>query len=76
MVIAAMKLKDTYYFKESYDKPRQYIKKQGHYFANKGLFSQSYDFFQQSYMDVAVGSEKKLSAKELMLFNYGVAEDS
>ena len=33
-------------------------------------------FFQQSYMDVAVGSEKKLSARELMLFNYGVAEDS
>ena len=48
-------------WKKTYDKPRQYIKKQGHYFANKGLFSQSYDFFQQSYMDVAVGSEKKLT---------------
>ena len=32
MVIAAMKLKDTYYFKESYDKPRQHIQKQRHYF--------------------------------------------
>ena len=32
-------------WKKSYDKPRQYIKKQGHYFANKGPFSQSYDFF-------------------------------
>ena len=27
-----------------HDKPRQYIKKQRHYFANKGLYSQSYGF--------------------------------
>ena len=27
------------------DKPRQYIKKQRHYFANKGLSSQDYGFF-------------------------------
>ena len=31
-------------WKESYDQPRQHIKKQGHYFANKGLSSQSYGF--------------------------------
>ena len=31
-------------WKKSYDKPRQYIKKQRHYFANKGLSSQSYGF--------------------------------
>ena len=31
------------------------IKKQTHYFANKGLSSQSYDFFQWSCMDVKVG---------------------
>ena len=43
MVIAAMKLKDTPW-KESYDHPRQHIKKQGHYFANKGLSSQGYGF--------------------------------
>ena len=30
--------------KESYDKPRQCIKKQRLYFANKGLYSQSYGF--------------------------------
>ena len=30
--------------KKSYDQPRQYIKKQRHYFADKGLYSQSYDF--------------------------------
>ena len=31
-------------WKESYDQTRQHIKKQRHYFANKGLPSQSYDF--------------------------------
>ena len=31
-------------WKKSYDKSRQYIKKQRHYFANKGPSSQSYDF--------------------------------
>ena len=41
MVTAAMKLKDAYSLKESYDQPRQHIKKQRHYFANKGPFSQS-----------------------------------
>ena len=30
--------------KKSYDQPRQHIKKQRHYFANKNLSSQSYDF--------------------------------
>ena len=29
---------------KSYDKPRQCVKKQRHYFADKGLYSQSYDF--------------------------------
>ena len=29
---------------ESYDQPRQFIKKQRHYFANKGPSSQSYGF--------------------------------
>ena len=29
---------------ESYDQPRQHIKKQRHYFANKGLSSQGYGF--------------------------------
>ena len=31
-------------WKKSYDQPRQHIKKQRHYFANKGLASQSYGF--------------------------------
>ena len=31
-------------WKKSYDQPRQHIKKQRHYFADKGLYSQSYGF--------------------------------
>ena len=31
-------------WKENYDKPRQHIKKQRHYFANKCPYSQSYGF--------------------------------
>ena len=34
MVTVAMKLKDTYPWKKSYDQPRQYIQKQRHYFAD------------------------------------------
>ena len=33
-------------WKEIYDQPRQHIKKQRHYFANKGLSSQGYVFSQ------------------------------
>ena len=31
-------------WKKNYDQPRQHIKKQRHYFANKGPFSQGYGF--------------------------------
>ena len=44
MVTAAMKLKDATPWKESYDQPRQHIKKQRHYFANKDPSSQGYGF--------------------------------
>ena len=44
MVTAAMKLKDASPWKESYDQPRQHIKKQKHYFANKSPSSQGYGF--------------------------------
>ena len=44
VVTAAMKLKDACSWKKSYDQPRQHIKKQRYYFANKRLSSQSYDF--------------------------------
>ena len=43
-VTTAMKLEDTCSLEKSYDKPRQCIKKQRHYFAYKGPSSQSYGF--------------------------------
>ena len=45
MVTVAMKLKEMIApWKKSYDQPRQHIKKQRHFFANKGPSSQSYTF--------------------------------
>ena len=44
MVAAAMRLKDADPWKKSYDKPRWHIKKQRHYFADKGAYSHSYGF--------------------------------
>ena len=62
-------------WKEGYDQPRQHIKKQRYYFANKGHLVKAMVF-----PVIVYGCEswtiKKLSAKELMLLNYGVGEDS
>ena len=44
MVTTAMKLKDTCSLEKSYDQPRQHIKNQRRYFANKGTSSQNYSF--------------------------------
>ena len=45
MVTADMKLKKVFaLWKKSYDQPKQHIKKQRHYFANKGPSSQGYGF--------------------------------
>ena len=44
MVTLAVKLKDFSPWKKSYDQPRQHIKNQRHYFANKGSSSQGYGF--------------------------------
>ena len=44
MVTAAMKLIDTCSLEEKLSQPRQYVKKQTHYFANKGPSSQSFGF--------------------------------
>ena len=54
MVIAAMKLKMLAPWKESYDQPRQCIKKQRRHFANKGTYSQSYGFC-NNHTDVRAG---------------------
>ena len=44
MVTAAMKLKELAPWEKSYDQSRQHIKKQRHYFGNKGPSSQSSGF--------------------------------
>ena len=62
-------------WKESYHQPRQHIKKQRHYFANKGLSSQGYGFPVVMY-GCDSWTVKKVSAEELMLLNCGVQEDS
>ena len=69
-----MKLKDTSW-KESYDQPRQHIKKQRYYFAMKGPSSQGYGFSSSNVWMIRVGLWRKLSPEELMLLNCGV-EDS
>ena len=50
------------------------VKKQRDHFANKGLYSQSYGFFSSHVW--RVGPQERLSTKELMLLNCGVAKDS
>ena len=44
MLTAALKLKDACSWKKSQDQNRQHIKKQRHYFAEKGPSSQNYGF--------------------------------
>ena len=44
LVGAAMKLKDAAPWKKSYNQLRWHIKKERHYFANKGSSTQSYGF--------------------------------
>ena len=53
-----------------------YIEKQRHHFANKGLHSKSYGFFQWSCMDMRLGPQRRLITKKLMHLNYGAGEDS
>ena len=63
-------------WKESYDQPRQHIKKQRHYFANKGPSCQNYGF-----SSVMYGCEswtiKKAECQRIDAFElFGVGEDS
>ena len=63
------------HWKKSYDQPRQHVKKQRHYFANKSLSSQSYDF-SSSHVWKWELDYKENSAEELMHLNCDVEEDS
>ena len=70
-----MKLKDACSLEESYDKPRQRIKKKRHHFANEGPHSQS-SGFSSSHEWMSFGPKRKLSAEEFMFLNCGTEEDS
>ena len=63
MVTAAMKLKMLAPWKKSNDQPRQYIKKQRHYFANKDLSNQSYGF--SSSQTIKKAEHRRIDAFEL-----------
>ena len=64
-------------WKKSYYQPRQHIKKQRHYFADKGPSSQSYGFSSgHVWMWELDCEESWVSTKELMLLNCGIGEDS
>ena len=62
-------------WKERHDQPKQHIKKQRHYFANKVHLVEAMVF-----PVVMCGCEswtiKKVNAEELMLLNCGIGEDS
>ena len=63
------------HWKKCYDQPRQHIKKQRHYFANKGSSSPGYGF-----PVVMYGCEswtvKKAEHQRIDALNCGVGEDS
>ena len=60
-------------WKKSYDQPREHIKKQRHYFADKRPSSQA-----MAFPVVMYGCESWTikEGEELMLLNYGAGEDS
>ena len=72
MVTAAMKLKDASPGKKSYDKPRQNIKKQRHYFANKGSYSQSYGLSSSHLWMWKLAHKENWAAKKLYFQTVGL----
>ena len=58
-------------WKKRYYKPRQHIKKQRYYFADRGLYSQSFGFSSSPCTDMRVGLKIRLSTEEFMLLNCG-----
>ena len=61
--------------RESYDKPRQCIKKQRHHFDNKGLYGQSYGFSVVTYRYES-WTIQKADCQRTDAFELGVGEDS
>ena len=62
-------------WKESYDKPRQHIKKQRHHFANKGVYSQSYGFSSSHVWMWELDHKEGWALKNLCFSNCGAGED-
>ena len=60
-----MKLKDACFLEESYDKIRQHIKKQRHYFADKGPSSQSSGFSSSHSWTIRKAESWRIDAFEL-----------
>ena len=63
-------------WKKSYEQPKQHIKKQRHYFANKGPSSQSCGFFSSHVWMWELDYKESWALKKLMFLNCGVGEDS
>ena len=55
-------------WKKSYDKPKQCIKKQRHYFANKGSYTQSYGFFPVVMYGCESWTTKKVECRRINAF--------
>ena len=69
-----MKLKDTCSLEESYDKPIQRVKKQKHYFADKGSYSQSYGFSSTHVQMWELGNKKGWVSKNWCLWTVVLKE--
>jgi len=75
-VTAAMKLKTLAPWKKSYDQPRQLIKKQRHYFANKGLSSQGYRFSSSHVWMWELDYKESWAPEKWCFLNCGAWEDT
>ena len=66
---ASLELKDPYSLEESYDQPRKHIKKQRHYFVNKGPSTQGYGFSSRNVwmwkLDYKKAKRRRIDAFEL-----------
>ena len=63
-------------WKESYDQPRQHIKKRGITLPTKGPSCQGYGFSSSHVWIVRLALQRKLNTEEWMLLSCGVGEDS
>ena len=75
MVTVAMKLNDTCSLEESYDQPRQHVKKQRHYFANKSCLVKAMVLPVVMY-ECESWTIKKTEHQRIDAFVLGVGKDS